>query len=231
MLQEAPWRDVAKALQEQRAEVESDKRTLERHMKVQRRLLNDMQQWVAAQLSLQTAPNAAVPTWRDVSLLASPVSRWLGKEWILKQLYDQTDHVFQKYGFPSPHLEETIQGHLSWEFNDEGYVSMYREQNASSRTDFDGTHTLLSMQALVLFDIWRLPDGRTFVRDLKLFSSAFVLHGPSLPRIVDAADYCIDISDVPPDRQGQAFATRLQDLLNGKVTDMRSKIIAKRGKV
>ncbi|KAF0700835.1 Aste57867_8634 [Aphanomyces stellatus] len=151
-----PWRDVAKALQEQRDEVESDKRTLERYLKEQRRLLHDMQQWVAVQLSLQASPHAGVPTWRNVSLLANPVSRRLGKEWILKHMYLNTDRVFQQYGFPPPNLQVDVKKELRFEFDDEGYVILFKEQLHSVKGSLQRQvsqfyHTLLSLQCMVVF--------------------------------------------------------------------------------
>ncbi|KAF0719239.1 hypothetical protein As57867_001161, partial [Aphanomyces stellatus] len=95
------WKDIALGLQDDANLSKSQSKALRRQVRDQAGLLRDMQRWVEFTIMTQ-APNARTSTWRDVTLLANPASRQLGKEWITKQMYHNTDRMFHQHGFGHP---------------------------------------------------------------------------------------------------------------------------------
>ncbi|ETV63531.1 hypothetical protein H257_19543, partial [Aphanomyces astaci] len=65
------------------------------------RILRDMEAWVAHHQSIPSSLNACVSTWRDMTLLEHPPSRDLGKAWITRQMYHNSNRMFHQYQFPS----------------------------------------------------------------------------------------------------------------------------------
>ncbi|KAF0700849.1 Aste57867_8648 [Aphanomyces stellatus] len=118
-----PWKDIAHALHDDARDVSSQQVALKTQVKDVQMLVWEMRQWVAANTALRVRQSSIllclsrgmqrtldnqVPTWRNVTLLANPTSRRLGKEWITQQLYHNTDVIFQRYGFPAIDSGETI---------------------------------------------------------------------------------------------------------------------------
>ncbi|KAF0701187.1 Aste57867_8338 [Aphanomyces stellatus] len=95
-----PWREVARAMDEERHHASKERNQLIAQAHSMDRLVFEMNTWVAAQMSLQGELGSHVPTWRERSLFANPQSRHLGKAWILQQMYHNTDRVFLEHGFP-----------------------------------------------------------------------------------------------------------------------------------
>ncbi|KAF0720381.1 Aste57867_357 [Aphanomyces stellatus] len=129
------WRDAAKALKDARDGAHVRNRQLRARIHIYERLVRDLSMWVQAtdgvsvpfsflpmiisltpQYICQRSLNPLSPTWRDVTLLANPESRKLGKEWITMQMFHNTDRVFQQHGFPS------------WDCDD---VDVYRDLDIS----------------------------------------------------------------------------------------------------
>ncbi|CAK4617200.1 hypothetical protein LEN26_001249 [Aphanomyces euteiches] len=100
------WEDVAIALRDER----DDSISLNRMLKVQsfagKKLVEDMQRWIA----LANARPTHTPlrsSWRNVTLFSNPESRALGKEWITKQLYHNTDSIFERHGHVYPRIDSS----------------------------------------------------------------------------------------------------------------------------
>ncbi|KAF0708065.1 hypothetical protein AaE_013365 [Aphanomyces astaci] len=97
-----PWHEVADTLQTERSKSETEAHQLRRKLRSVEALSRVMQQWVVAHLAtIPRSPDAAVQTWRNVTLLKDPTSRQLGKDWILQQMYHNTDRMFASHGFPA----------------------------------------------------------------------------------------------------------------------------------
>ncbi|ETV66547.1 hypothetical protein H257_16988 [Aphanomyces astaci] len=150
------WKDVAEALLCDRRLAESQHKALAKDQIQNKKHLLEMYQWVLAQVSLQRAPNAMCSTWRNVSLLASPESRSLGKQWITRQMYHNRDRVFQQYGYPS--LDTTAPEyifHVQMTFSENGYTLEYIRQAVSTwslETFVDYyNQTLLPLQCAVIY--------------------------------------------------------------------------------
>ncbi|KAF0720380.1 Aste57867_356 [Aphanomyces stellatus] len=110
------WRDAAKALKDARDGAHVRNRELRARIHMYERLVRDLSAWVQATDGVTRSLNPLCPTWRDVTLLANPESRKLGKEWITMQMFHNTDRVFQQHGFPS------------WDCDD---VDVYRDLDIS----------------------------------------------------------------------------------------------------
>ncbi|KAF0720382.1 Aste57867_358 [Aphanomyces stellatus] len=110
------WRDAAKALKDARDGAHVRNRGLRARIHMYDRLVSDLSMWVQATDGVSRSLNPLCPTWRDVTLLANPESRKLGKEWITMQMFHNTDRVFQQHGFPS------------WQCDD---VDVYRDLDIS----------------------------------------------------------------------------------------------------
>ncbi|KAF0700845.1 Aste57867_8644 [Aphanomyces stellatus] len=98
------WRDVAMALELARESSSAMNRVLRYRVKAIEKLASNLRLWVASMSNVPTHLNPTRPTWRNVTLLADPTSRQLGKAWILRQMHHHTERVFQRYGFPADHV-------------------------------------------------------------------------------------------------------------------------------
>ncbi|KAF0700856.1 Aste57867_8655 [Aphanomyces stellatus] len=94
-----PWREVAAALHEDKSLVLLQQRALTKQVQDAQALLRDMRCWVAAQRGLSLATTTR--TWRNVTLLANPVSRARGKEWIMAHMLHNMEAMFHHHGFSS----------------------------------------------------------------------------------------------------------------------------------
>ncbi|KAF0719747.1 Aste57867_819 [Aphanomyces stellatus] len=97
-----PWHEVADALRLERSETETEYHALKKKLREVEAVAYTMQQWVLAQSPVPRSPDAVTAswTWRNVTLMADPATRTLGKEWILQQMYFNTDRMFHHHGFP-----------------------------------------------------------------------------------------------------------------------------------
>ncbi|KAF0698940.1 Aste57867_10462 [Aphanomyces stellatus] len=144
-----PWRDVATAIVELQHDATSDQRVLVDRIRAYDDVIDDMKDWVS--------PNPHRTTWRDVTLLAHPTSRQLGKQWITAHMYHNTDRVFDTFGVP-PHGHREMNS-MEINFDEDGshtfvqravgvwdaaletVVAMYREHTGSMFT-MDGFHPI-----------------------------------------------------------------------------------------
>ncbi|KAF0694921.1 Aste57867_14227 [Aphanomyces stellatus] len=112
------WDQMARALLEAKEDACVENRTLRRQAQQWRALVHTMAAWVHTMTTstllvrvpplprrsvhgLQRhAPHATVSTWRDVTLLAHPASRQLGKAWITEHMMRNKDAMFARYPFP-----------------------------------------------------------------------------------------------------------------------------------
>ncbi|KAF0698447.1 Aste57867_10932 [Aphanomyces stellatus] len=161
-----PWREVARALKDLRRLGDCEHEELQRKLAASQSLMHEMYQWVAAQYAvIQDAPDARRPTWRSTSLPRGEASRRLGKEWILNQLYHNTDALFQQYGFPALDSPERLYMDFHFNFSDtqgysyvtrhflqihesmEGFLARYRRtlltDQCAIRDLFPATHPML----------------------------------------------------------------------------------------
>ncbi|KAF0689307.1 Aste57867_19224 [Aphanomyces stellatus] len=120
------WADVAKALQDHRRLSETQRSILKKDVTRQKNLLREMFHWVAARAAIDANPNPCRSSWRNTSLLASPESRQLGKEWIMKQLFCNRERLFHEYNFPS--LEDEIPADVQFDFTQDSYTAVFRRQ-------------------------------------------------------------------------------------------------------
>ncbi|KDO24060.1 hypothetical protein SPRG_10847 [Saprolegnia parasitica CBS 223.65] len=97
------WHDVAKALQDDTLEQVRENRSLKRQVAHAKTLLATLQDWMARVVR----PNERVPslveeTWRHSQLLAGDdASRQVAYEWILRQVYHNTDRALAHVAFPA----------------------------------------------------------------------------------------------------------------------------------
>ncbi|CAK4114610.1 unnamed protein product [Aphanomyces euteiches] len=96
-----PWKEVAIALREDRDEKTLQTRSLKHKVDERAFVVECMRRWVDSATAMQHSLNPAAKSWRNVSLLAHPEARAMGKDWITKQLYHNTNDMFRHYGFPN----------------------------------------------------------------------------------------------------------------------------------
>ncbi|KAF0739171.1 hypothetical protein Ae201684P_012878 [Aphanomyces euteiches] len=96
-----PWKIVADVLDEEKKHATCRRKTLKAQVDLYECVVREMAKWVMRNTHPHPSLNSRVQTWRDHSLLANPISRRLGKEWILKQMHHNADRIFQEYGCPS----------------------------------------------------------------------------------------------------------------------------------
>ncbi|KAF0694920.1 Aste57867_14226 [Aphanomyces stellatus] len=94
-----PWKDVATALRDERQDVEFEHRSLKVRAKELKTLVHLMKQWVSANVT-RSALDGVPTSWQNVSLQTNPHSRILGKEWITKHMYHNTDRMFARFVYP-----------------------------------------------------------------------------------------------------------------------------------
>ncbi|CAK4705776.1 unnamed protein product [Aphanomyces euteiches] len=120
------WRDVAQALETASESTNAEHRRLKSQASTLLNLMRQMKAWVAATV-VDTQPlDAEITTWRHVTLLSDPEARRLGKEWITKRLFLQTDSMFQRHGFSGWNDSSTGLRELDVRFLDSGCVYTYR---------------------------------------------------------------------------------------------------------
>ncbi|KAF0705488.1 Aste57867_7030 [Aphanomyces stellatus] len=95
------WKDICMGLREESGLSSAQHAALKEQVHQYKALAQRMKIWVLLNAMPRVALDGRVSTWRDVSLMAHPTSRQLGKEWIAKQLIHQTKAVFHTYGFPT----------------------------------------------------------------------------------------------------------------------------------
>ncbi|ETV90776.1 hypothetical protein H310_14512 [Aphanomyces invadans] len=146
-----PWKDIAQELNEGVKVASSGLKMLKTQVETIATQVWAMKKWVVANSVLKSGLDSRVPTWRDVTLLAHPTSRRLGKEWITLQMYHNTDRIFQQYGFPALDSPETIDWDTESINIDGGDYTVYRRQAKMAESLEDAIafvdSTLLSIQA------------------------------------------------------------------------------------
>ncbi|RHZ11591.1 hypothetical protein DYB37_009391 [Aphanomyces astaci] len=95
------WQHVKDALHGARNAIEADRESLTNQVEDAQEVVREMTTWVAMHRRIPPRPNAATLTWQDVTLLANPTSRQLGKLWIAQQMYFNATNTFKQYGFPA----------------------------------------------------------------------------------------------------------------------------------
>ncbi|KAG9399569.1 hypothetical protein AC1031_011960 [Aphanomyces cochlioides] len=96
-----PWKEVAAALLPEKRLALSQQRALTEQVEGMQALVEDMALWVSANTSIPISPTHQRLGWRNMTLLANPASRAMGKEWITQQLFHNSTSMFQYYGFPT----------------------------------------------------------------------------------------------------------------------------------
>ncbi|KAF0690168.1 Aste57867_18418 [Aphanomyces stellatus] len=96
-----PWKDVAIALREDRSLSEFQNHALKKQVDEYCLMVECMQRWVGSATHMQNVLHPATKSWRNVSLLSNPAARRMGKDWITKQLYYNTNDIFRFYQFPN----------------------------------------------------------------------------------------------------------------------------------
>ncbi|ETV68383.1 hypothetical protein H257_15699 [Aphanomyces astaci] len=146
-----PWKDVAMGMDEGVKIASSQLKVLKTQVDAYAEQVWAMKKWVVTNSVLKSALDSRVPTWRDVTLLAHPTSRRLGKEWITLQMYHNTDRIFQQYGFPAIDSHETIDWDTESVTVDGGDYTVYRRQAKMTESLEDAIayidSTLLSVQS------------------------------------------------------------------------------------
>ncbi|KDO24058.1 hypothetical protein SPRG_10845 [Saprolegnia parasitica CBS 223.65] len=100
-----PWDDVALALKEDMLEKVRDNRALKQEMEHRKRLCRFLHECLARASPLDVVPSLAEETWRHSQLL-SGASRNLGCEWILNQLYYNTERAMAHVHFPDDPIQQ-----------------------------------------------------------------------------------------------------------------------------
>ncbi|KAF0719244.1 Aste57867_1167 [Aphanomyces stellatus] len=108
-----PWHEVAKALQDARDRAIADNRALKIETHKLEQLARELNAWVRQTSVLPASLASTSRTWRNVTLLANPTSRQMGKEWITQHMYHNADRLFMEHGFPAAWDE---QGMHDWCF-------------------------------------------------------------------------------------------------------------------
>ncbi|KAF0700844.1 Aste57867_8643 [Aphanomyces stellatus] len=167
------WKEIAKALQDDTRDSEHRRRDLQAQLERHTRLLRDMQLWVESNTPLETSIlDPATPTWRNVTLLANPDSRRLGKEWILQHMFHHTDRIFYDHGLPPLDSPEEIPLEFNVQFTDAAtFTAVFRSQwSHEASLDYAIGHfymSLLPVQAYIVHYTPALPlvlteiDART----------------------------------------------------------------------
>ncbi|CAK4664427.1 unnamed protein product [Aphanomyces euteiches] len=148
------WKDIALVMQEDVQLAVKNQMGLKSQVEDVKQLIWRMKNWVATNSVIRNALDCRVPTWRNVTLLAHPSSRKLGKEWITQQLYYNTDSIFHQYGFPAVDSGEFIDWDSQTISATSGDYTIYRRQAETQDTlDEAVSHidqTLLSVQGAYL---------------------------------------------------------------------------------
>ncbi|OQR90731.1 hypothetical protein ACHHYP_05294 [Achlya hypogyna] len=101
------WKDVAQGLALETAASKQTTAALQAKRKAYLDVVAAMTNWIVLQRGVQKAP-ATTPTWRNTTLLADPVTRKLGFDWITKRSLAQTDQMLHAWCFPAPSSPESV---------------------------------------------------------------------------------------------------------------------------
>ncbi|RHY23155.1 hypothetical protein DYB25_008829 [Aphanomyces astaci] len=93
-----PWRQVAIALRDDLRDIQNERASLRAKAAALASLIRTSKGWVSTNL---TSMHAITPTWRNVTLERDEQARELGKAWITKQMYHNTDRMFGQYAYPA----------------------------------------------------------------------------------------------------------------------------------
>ncbi|KAF0719253.1 Aste57867_1176 [Aphanomyces stellatus] len=107
------WRDVAQALGDARTTSCETNRALKSRKIAIKQLASDLQTWVASCCSVPSQLDPTCSTWRDVTLLGSPLSRTMGKEWITKRMYHQMNHIYHTHGMCADESRDFLEASAS----------------------------------------------------------------------------------------------------------------------
>ncbi|KAF0700854.1 Aste57867_8653 [Aphanomyces stellatus] len=121
------WKEVATALEDEKNLVVMQKQALAEQVEDVQALVRDMSKWVAVHTGIPVHPRASMPSWRDVTLFANPASRELGKEWITKQLFFNSERMFRDHGFPD--VSGTYFHDTTVSYSDDSFVIVQRSQH------------------------------------------------------------------------------------------------------
>ncbi|KAF0700841.1 Aste57867_8640 [Aphanomyces stellatus] len=122
------WKEIADALNGEVSLSKSQQKALKVQVRDYAQLLHDMAKWVDMHSTLQSTMGHDVATWRDCTLLSTPQSRQLGKEWIAKRMFYNTDSMFQGNGFAAIDSDDRMDLDLRFTFEESGYSAVYRDQ-------------------------------------------------------------------------------------------------------
>ncbi|OQS02641.1 uridine kinase [Thraustotheca clavata] len=104
-----PWEDIALALKDDMLEMVRDNRSLKRDVEYRKRMCRFLQECFFRPNPLGMAPSVAEETWQHSQLLAGDVSsRKTGCEWILQQLYHNTERAMAHIQFPENNQLDVI---------------------------------------------------------------------------------------------------------------------------
>ncbi|KAF0700855.1 Aste57867_8654 [Aphanomyces stellatus] len=127
------WKEVATALLTEKRLAVSQQRALAEQVEEVEELAREMHKWVALHKSIPISPRGCgtwtdLSSWRHVTLFSNPRSRELGKEWITRHMFTNTEAMMRAHGFPSldvPFFEDTD---VHFTADDGHYVLVRRSQ-------------------------------------------------------------------------------------------------------
>ncbi|OQS06390.1 hypothetical protein THRCLA_01566 [Thraustotheca clavata] len=97
-----PWEDVAKALADDTLDKVRENRSIKRELAHKRKLARLLQQWIQSLSPEMRYPNVHVDSWRNSHIFhGDEASRRVGYEWLIKQLYHNTERELMPLGFPA----------------------------------------------------------------------------------------------------------------------------------
>ncbi|KAF0689675.1 Aste57867_18912 [Aphanomyces stellatus] len=124
-----PWKEVARAMQEDLDLTKKDNLALRRLCDSQAAISLAMKRWVASSVSLLTSPSGnTVLSWRHVTIGTDPASRVRAFDWITRHLYHNTDYMLQQYLFPSASSSEIVNDYIVDVSNAHGLQYIRRHQ-------------------------------------------------------------------------------------------------------
>ncbi|KAF0693644.1 Aste57867_15407 [Aphanomyces stellatus] len=142
-----PWRHVAHAMKEDMEIVAQENKALKEESERTYGMLHALYRWVVERASVPVSPDACISTWRNTSLPLNPTIRQQGKEWIMRQMFENTDRIFEScplndsvasiYDMDVQFLDEcfVVRLYRQYTTGDESfaaYVSRYRENFVQS---------------------------------------------------------------------------------------------------
>ncbi|KAF0698939.1 Aste57867_10461 [Aphanomyces stellatus] len=119
------WRNVAMAVAELQHETTTEQRALVRRTREYEDIARELKSWVTFSTHVMASPSPHRATWRDMTLLAHPTSRRLGKQWITQQMYHNKDRLFEQYNMPSSANTQPFNA-MEIDFREHGYFFVQR---------------------------------------------------------------------------------------------------------